>query len=435
MSNQLQCELCGEISKSLCLKCNCYFCEVCYKFVHEKKKNIGHKKEDVDPFVPIETKCPIHPDVPINLFCITEKELCCSICQFLNPHKEHKLLLINDEESLKKENITIDSAANDFDQNISGVNDLKQEIEKEIIKINNLYDNVNNEVIQYFEEKQKKLREEENLLKEKLQNEVTKFKEKLENLLSECNKILKINEKIKKGIEKIKKENENSTRKILSYVSKMNKNQKEINTLLNQSMTNLQINFEKEKCNIKYEEYKFGPKSILWNISNILNENDALLIISWLPKKPLKFNLLFDTKRDGDNSSTFHDKCDGKCPTLIVIKSSIGYVFGGYVTSPWNANNSNINAPNSFIFSLNQKQKYNASSENNYIINGGSRNNQQDSIMFKIGCCDIQVKHNCTSNNQNYTNCDRFSVPSKNILNGGNAYYTVSNLEVYEVKY
>ena len=55
--------------------------------------------------------------------------------------------------------------------------------------------------------------------------------------------------------------------------------------------------------------------------------------------------------------------------------------------------------------------------------------------MFKIGCCDIQVKHNCTSNNQNYTNCDRFSVPSKNILNGGNAYYTVSNLEVYEVKY
>ena len=53
----------------------------------------------------------------------------------------------------------------------------------------------------------------------------------------------------------------------------MNKNQKEINTLLNQSMTNLQINFEKEKCNIKYEEYKFGPKSILWNISNISKFN------------------------------------------------------------------------------------------------------------------------------------------------------------------
>ena len=55
--------------------------------------------------------------------------------------------------------------------------------------------------------------------------------------------------------------------------------------------------------------------------------------------------------------------------------------------------------------------------------------------MFRIGCCDIQIRHNCTSNNQNKTNCDTFSVPSKNILNGGNAYYTVSNLEVYEVKY
>ena len=55
--------------------------------------------------------------------------------------------------------------------------------------------------------------------------------------------------------------------------------------------------------------------------------------------------------------------------------------------------------------------------------------------MFKIGCCDIQIRHNCTSNNQNGTNCDKFSVPSQNILNGGNRYFTVSNLEVYEIKY
>ena len=214
----------------------------------------------------------------------------------------------------------------------------------------------------------------------------------------------------------------------------MNKNQKDIDILLNQSMTNLKINFEKEKSDIKYEEYNFN-KTNLWNISNILNENDTLLIISWLPKKPIKFELLFDTKRDGDNSSTFHDKCDGKNPTLIVIKSNNGYTFGGYVTSAWNANNSNINAYNSFIFSLNQKQKYNASSEKNAIIYGGSRENKQDSYMFKIGCCDIRILHNCTSNPKNNTTCDTFSVPSQNILNGGTANFIVSNLEVYEVKY
>ena len=105
------------------------------------------------------------------------------------------------------------------------------------------------------------------------------------------------------------------------------------------------------------------------------------------------------------------------------------------MTSAWNANNSNINAYNSFIFSLNQKQKYNASSEKNAIIYGGSRENKQDSYMFKIGCCDIRILHNCTSNPKNNTTCDTFSVPSQNILNGGTANFIVSNLEVYEVKY
>ena len=144
------------------------------------------------------------------------------------------------------------------------------------------------------------------------------MKEKLEYFLSECDKIIKINEKISKGIIKIKNENENSMRKILSYISKINKNQKEIDILFNQSMKNINIIFDEEKSDLKFNEYFFNGGE-LWKLSNILNENDSKLIISWLPNKPSKYNLLFDTKRDGDYSSTFHDKCDGKSPTLIVI--------------------------------------------------------------------------------------------------------------------
>ena len=82
----------------------------------------------------------------------------------------------------------------------------------------------------------------------------------------------------------------------------------------------------------KLEEEKKN-KNNLNNIFNNINEDDASLIISWLPNKPLKFELLFDTKKDGDYSSTFHNKCEGKYPTLIIIKSNTGYIFGGYVTS------------------------------------------------------------------------------------------------------
>ena len=170
-------------------------------------------------------------------------------------------------------------------------------------------------------------------------------------------------------------------------------------------------------------------------LSKILNDDDINLLKSWLPNKQSKINLIFDTTKDGDSASTFHNKCDGKSPTLVIIKSNTNNKFWGYVTASWNSNNNNaINAPDSFIFSLNQKKKYYASSQQNSIIYGGSNNNQEDSTMLRIGCCDINIKHNCTNNKENFTNCDKFSVTPQNILNGGNINFVVSNLEVYEIK-
>ena len=52
------CEICNSEATSLCFKCFSYFCESCFKFVHEKNFNSGHKKEEIDYFVPIDLKCP-----------------------------------------------------------------------------------------------------------------------------------------------------------------------------------------------------------------------------------------------------------------------------------------------------------------------------------------------------------------------------------------
>ena len=67
------CEICEELAKILCLNCNSYYCDTCSKFIHEKKKNSQHKKEEIDPYIPIDTKCQEHPDVPMNLFCLDDK--------------------------------------------------------------------------------------------------------------------------------------------------------------------------------------------------------------------------------------------------------------------------------------------------------------------------------------------------------------------------
>ena len=65
--------LCNEDSKCFCFECKLYFCDNCYKFIHEKKKNIQHKKETLDPFISIDFKCSDHPENALNLFCIEEK--------------------------------------------------------------------------------------------------------------------------------------------------------------------------------------------------------------------------------------------------------------------------------------------------------------------------------------------------------------------------
>ena len=44
-------------------------------------------------------------------------ELCCAMCYFMNLHPGHKLIRINDEKSLKNENISIEDSSKDLDDN------------------------------------------------------------------------------------------------------------------------------------------------------------------------------------------------------------------------------------------------------------------------------------------------------------------------------
>ena len=84
-----ECDLCGTNATYLCFNFILYFCDSCYKFVHDKPKSINHKKESLDPYIPIDLKCPEHTIMPITLFCLTEKELCCTCCIYKNMHNNH----------------------------------------------------------------------------------------------------------------------------------------------------------------------------------------------------------------------------------------------------------------------------------------------------------------------------------------------------------
>ena len=191
-------------------------------------------------------------------------------------------------------------------------------------EIDKLYDKVDKEVTKSYELKREILKKEEDDLKEGLRTNVTKIKEQLEIAISEVNDLLKINEKLQKGIKILEKE-EKIMIKTLSYVSKINNNKKEMKKLFGQLMKNLNISFIEKESTIKYEEYFFNglpiPNNIefkdiginsfkvLWKIDdvNILNIN----------KNDLKYKI--EIKKENSNED-FIQIYEGKENNYIINK-------------------------------------------------------------------------------------------------------------------
>ena len=215
------------------------------------------------------------------------------------------MLSIDDEESLKKENITIESYSKELGDLNQKIINLKNLIEKEIAQIDNIYSKVNDEIKKSFELKHEKLIIEENNLREKLQNEVTKTKEKLEIILSTANELIKTNERINKGIKLYEKDEKNNI-KLLPHVSKINKNKKEIKVLLSELMKSIKISFEKEQSNLKFEDYCINeipvPKDIKFkNIKD--NSFEVLWKIDDIKIDNKNFNYIIEIRKDNEKDN------------------------------------------------------------------------------------------------------------------------------------
>ena len=238
------------------------------------------------------------------------------MCHFLNSHNNHKIIRIEDEEGLKKENMTIEDFTKDFDVNKNRIEELKKKIENEIIEIDKSYDKVDKEATKSYKLKHEKLIKEENELKDKLKIKVTKIKENLEINLLKINEIIRKVERIKKGIKLLIEDKDKKMIKQLNYISNINKNQKEMKLLYQQPMKNIKILFNENESKIKYEEYCFngilikdiqfsdiGINSfkISWKIENIkalnIEEKEIKYKIE-IRKENDKFNLLYESNNN-----------------------------------------------------------------------------------------------------------------------------------------
>lgn len=103
-------------------------------------------------------------------------------------------------------------------------------------------------------------------------------------------------------------------------------------------------------------------------ISHILDDNtDRAQILEWVHesgyKKPF---LLYRGSRDGFDAMSFHKFCDDYSPTLLIIKSNYGRVFGGFTDQTWNPTCTAKGSSFSWLFSLDEKTKFPIKKEYRY---------------------------------------------------------------------
>ncbi|GBC03097.1 hypothetical protein RclHR1_00050005 [Rhizophagus clarus] len=97
--------------------------------------------------------------------------------------------------------------------------------------------------------------------------------------------------------------------------------------------------------------------------SVIINQNHIAIFANWIYRKVniseyihYNFHLLYRASRDGNTSKAFHEKCDNKGATLVVIKiTDSDQIVGGYNPLSWDCSNTRKPTYDSFIFSFTNK--------------------------------------------------------------------------------
>ena len=101
----------------------------------------------------------------------------------------------------------------------------------------------------------------------------------------------------------------------------------------------------------------------------------------------------------GFTAAKFHSLCDGKGPTLSLIQTTLGHIFGGFTTVSWDSSGSYKNDTQSFIFSVDKQTKYPIVQNHQYAIYCNSSYGPTFG-----GSHDFNVKDNSNANTSSYVN-------------------------------
>merc|ERR1712228_828848 len=132
----------------------------------------------------------------------------------------------------------------------------------------------------------------------------------------------------------------------------------------------------------------------------------------------------------------FQTKCDGKGPTLIVIKSTIGNIFGGYTELPWASSGSYKRDNNAFVYVLQSK-----TNKRQKATKWGVKPSNNNSVYHNSGYGwtqggghDFYLCNNCNTVNSSYSNLgSSYQAPSDKNMLAGSYNFKVTEFEVFHL--
>jgi len=244
------------------------------------------------------------------------------------------------------------------------------------------------------------------------------------NLNTEYLKRYEVDDKV------LKKSNEEATNLI-------KKAELEIENLKNIIFDGNTLEFKRN--NEKINENVLGvTKSNKMIESYILSDRNQVKDLLSLCEFPVdqKLDLIYRASNDGFEAINFHSKCDNKQNTLVIIKSTNGNVFGGYTEQTWNSIDGYKADPNSFIFSLINKD--NKPIKIKWSQNKGICCDDIHGPSFGGGC-DLRIADKSNSNTNSRSNLGHSyihpdyaygSTEAKSFL-AGSYNFQVSEIEVF----
>ncbi|KAJ8352641.1 hypothetical protein SKAU_G00241170 [Synaphobranchus kaupii] len=108
-SERVPCQFCEQDppqeAVKTCVTCEVSYCEGCLRATHPNKKPFtGHRLAEPLPDSHLRgLTCLEHEDEKVNMYCVTDEQLICSLCKLVGRHREHQVASLSDRyEKLKQ---------------------------------------------------------------------------------------------------------------------------------------------------------------------------------------------------------------------------------------------------------------------------------------------------------------------------------------------